>query len=84
MAKKDSTTLFSGRAENYIKYRPTYPPELLSLLSMRCGLTPNSIISDIGSGTGILTEAFLKKGNPVFAVEPNAEMRSGAEKLLGH
>lgn len=83
MTKKDNTSLFSGRVQNYIKYRPTYPPALIDLLSTRCNLNPNHVIADVGSGTGILTEMLLKNGNPVYAVEPNAEMRSAAEKLLG-
>ena len=79
---KDNTSLFSGRVDNYIKYRPPYPPALLNLLAEECALTPTSVIADIGSGTGILTELFLKNGNPVYAVEPNIEMRTAAEKLL--
>jgi len=80
---KDNTSLFSGRVKNYIKYRPTYPSALIDLLTEKCALTPASVIADIGSGTGMLTELFLQNGNPVYAVEPNAEMRSAAEKLLG-
>lgn len=83
MTKKDPTSLFSGRVENYIKYRPGYSPALLELLRSKYGLTLESVIADMGSGTGILTEMFLKNGNQVFAVEPNDEMRSAAEKLLG-
>jgi ubiquinone/menaquinone biosynthesis C-methylase UbiE len=82
MASKDPTSLFSGRVENYIKYRPGYSSKLLKLLQSKYGLTSGSIIADIGSGTGILSELFLKNGNQVFAVEPNHEMRSAAEKLL--
>ena len=78
----DSTQRFSGRVENYIKYRPGYPAEVLDLLKEKCGLTGNSIVADIGSGTGILAELFLRNGNPVFAVEPNREMREAAERLL--
>lgn len=40
------------------------------------------MIADVGSGTGILTELFLKNGNRVFAIEPNAAMRLTAERLL--
>jgi len=83
MTSNDNASLFSGRVENYIKYRPTYPPALMDLLAEKCALTPASVIADIGSGTGILTELFLQHGNPVYAVEPNAEMRAAAEKLLG-
>jgi SAM-dependent methyltransferase len=79
----DSTQRFSSRVENYIKYRPGYPSAILDLLQAKCGLTGASVVADIGSGTGILTELFLRNGNPVFAVEPNREMREAAERLLG-
>lgn len=79
----DSTTRFSSRVENYIKYRPHYPAEFLHTLKEECELKPDSVIADIGSGTGILTEVFLNNGNIVFGVEPNREMREAGEKLLG-
>ncbi|MEO6691441.1 MAG: class I SAM-dependent methyltransferase [Saprospiraceae bacterium] len=77
-----STERFSDRVENYIKYRPGYPPQILQYLKEEINLTPNNIIADIGSGTGISTEVFLKNGNKVYAVEPNKEMREAAERLL--
>jgi len=78
----DSKNRFSSRVEDYIKYRPGYPQEVISLLAAECGLTPDSIISDVGSGTGILSELFLRCGNKVYGVEPNAEMRTAAKRLL--
>ncbi|HZS04687.1 MAG TPA: class I SAM-dependent methyltransferase [Blastocatellia bacterium] len=78
----DSTHRFSSRVDNYIKYRPTYPPAIIETLREECGLKPASVIADIGSGTGILTELFLRNGNPVFGVEPNPEMREAGERLL--
>jgi SAM-dependent methyltransferase len=78
----NSTNRFSNRVEDYIRYRPGYPTEILSLLQKECGLTDESIIADIGSGTGISTEMFLKHGNNVFAIEPNRDMREAAERLL--
>ena len=78
----DPTRRFSNRVENYLKYRPTYPPAIIPLLKTECGLTPESVIADLGSGTGLLTELFLKNGNPVFGVEPNSEMRAAGEKVL--
>ena len=41
------------------------------------------MVADIGSGTGILTELFLRNGNPILVVEPNRDMREAAEGLLG-
>ncbi len=76
------TTRFSDRVENYVRYRPGYPPEVLDLLRAECGLQPSHIIADIASGTGLFTRLLLENGNSVFAVEPNAEMREmGAHQL---
>ena len=78
----DPTQRFSNRVENYIRYRPGYPDEVLQILEKETGLTPSSIIADIGSGTGISAKLFLKNGNTVYAVEPNDAMRKAAESLL--
>lgn len=78
----NSTQRFSSRVENYIKYRPHYPKAVVDLLRRDCQLSPASIIADVGSGTGILTELLLHNGNTVFGVEPNKEMREAAERLL--
>jgi SAM-dependent methyltransferase len=78
----DPTQRFSSRVENYIKYRPDYPKPILALLRRDCGLTPASVIADIGSGTGISSRLFLANGNRVYGVEPNPEMRQGAEQAL--
>jgi SAM-dependent methyltransferase len=81
----NSIERFSSRVENYVKYRPSYPPEVMELLQNECGLAPSSIVADIGSGTGILTKLLLATGATVFAIEPNRQMRSAAEGLLnGH
>lgn len=78
----DPTKRFSSRVEDYIRYRPSYPAEVISWLTAECGLARGSRIADIGSGTGILSRLFLGLGCEVFGVEPNAEMRAGAERQL--
>ena len=77
-------TRFSDRVDDYVKYRPGYPPEVIQVLKDRCGLSPNSVVADIGSGPGNLARLFLDNGNEVFAVEPNEEMRKAGSSLLGH
>ena len=78
----DPLTRFSNRSDNYAKYRPGYPAGIIEILESRCGLEETSVVADIGSGTGILSELFLKEGNSVVAIEPNAAMRRTAEGLL--
>jgi SAM-dependent methyltransferase len=78
----DPTKRFSNRVHNYLKYRPGYPLGVITLLESESGLTPNSVIADLGSGTGILSEVFLKHGNQVIGVEPNQEMRAAGDALL--
>ena len=73
---------FSNRVENYVKYRPGYPPEVLDLFRTEMNLKKSSVIADIGSGTGISSKMFLENGNTVFGVEPNAAMRGAAESFL--
>lgn len=75
-------TRFSNRVANYTKYRPGYPPEVLGLFENEMGMTKDSVIADIGSGTGLLTKPFAENGNPVYGVEPNAAMREAAEEYL--
>jgi SAM-dependent methyltransferase len=77
-----SVERFTSRVETYAKYRPGYPVGIIDLLKRECGLTSDSIVADIGSGTGKLAELFLSHGNVVFGVEPNASMRNVAERLF--
>ncbi len=79
----DVTERFSSRVEDYIRHRPSYPQEVLTLLEHECGFTDDSVVADIGAGTGILTRLFLDNENAVFAVEPNEKMREAADRLLG-
>jgi SAM-dependent methyltransferase len=78
----DTVKRFSDRVENYVKYRPGYPAQVLDVFRAEMDLDENSVVADIGSGTGISARLFLENGNPVYGVEPNAEMRRAAEDLL--
>lgn len=76
------TNRFSDRVDNYVKYRPHYPAEVLEFLKEKKILSENSVIADIGSGTGISAELFLKNNYKVIGVEPNEPMRQAAENIL--
>ena len=82
MPAANATSRFSDRVENYVRYRPGYPSDVLRVLENACGLAPDHVIADIASGTGIWSRMLLENGNPVFGVEPNAEMRQAGERLL--
>ena len=82
MTFTDAKKRFSDRVADYVRYRPSYPPALLELLRGECALRPGHVIADIGSGTGFLSELFLKNGNRVYGVEPNKDMRRAGEEYL--
>ncbi|MBW4677345.1 MAG: methyltransferase domain-containing protein [Desmonostoc geniculatum HA4340-LM1] len=70
---------FSDRAEDYVKYRPSYPQAAIDIILE--GLDKNSQIlaADIGAGTGISSRLLAECGVNVIAIEPNAAMREAAE-----
>ena len=81
------TARFSDRVEDYVRYRPGYPPQVLEVLRTECGLQASHVVADIASGPGAFTRLLLENGNRVFAVEPNAGMReavSACWSLLGN
>lgn len=78
----DATHRFTNRVDNYTKYRPGYPDELLLLLRQEACLSARSRIADVGSGTGIFTQLLLNEGYTVYAVEPNEAMRNAADEQL--
>lgn len=76
----DVTKRFSDRVSDYVKYRPSYPKEILEFLSKNASLSTGQTVADVGSGTGIFTKLLLDFGLKVFGVEPNDKMRIAAEK----
>ena len=82
MTFADAKQRFSNRVADYVRYRPSYPSALLDLLREECGLRPDHVVADVGSGTGILSRMLLENGNRVFGVEPNDEMRGAGEEYL--
>jgi SAM-dependent methyltransferase len=80
---RDNTTRFSDRVADYRAYRPSYPAALVGYLADSFGLSGESEVADIGAGTGILTALLIERAKKVYAVEPNREMRTEAERCLG-
>lgn len=82
MSTPESAARFSNRVEDYVRFRPGYPPALMQWLHEENGVPRATRVADIGAGTGISSQMLLAAGHPVVAVEPNAAMRSAAERWL--
>jgi SAM-dependent methyltransferase len=82
MMTRDTIGRFNERVANYIAYRPKYPAAVAEFLRAELRLSAASVVADVGSGTGILSELLLRERCTVFGVEPNKPMRAAAEELL--
>ena len=81
------TERFSDRAAVYTRGRPTYPDAIVAHLRRVGALPADAVVVDVGVGTGLSSEPFLRAGCHVIGVEPNAAMRAvGDERLApsGH
>lgn len=76
------TERFSDRVDDYVRYRPGYPPEVLASIREVLRVEPPATVADIGAGTGIFSALLLDAGYRVIAVEPNPAMRDAAERSL--
>lgn len=74
---------FTDRVDNYVKYRPAYPVDAIDFLYEKLGFRSDSVIADLGAGTGIFSKLLLERGSMVIGVEPNEAMRGAAVKALG-
>lgn len=80
--KPAPTERFSDRVADYVKYRPSYPQELLEPLAAEGLVGPGCVVADVGAGTGIFTEMLVARGCEVWAVEPNKAMRTALDAQL--
>ncbi|MBN3947811.1 MAG: methyltransferase domain-containing protein [Nostoc sp. NMS7] len=70
---------FSERAEDYVKYRPSYPADAIDIILEGLGENSQLVATDIGAGTGIDSRLLAERGVNVIAIEPNAAMREAAK-----
>jgi SAM-dependent methyltransferase len=73
---------FDSDAVAYDAYRPRYPEGLFDAIVDAVGAAQSSVV-EIGSGTGIATEAMARRGMKVTAVEPAIGMAAVARAKLG-
>ncbi|MBX9254382.1 class I SAM-dependent methyltransferase [Desmonostoc muscorum CCALA 125] len=70
---------FSDRAEDYVKYRPSYPAAAIDIILEELDKNSQIVAADIGAGTGISSRLLAECGVNVIAIEPNVAMRQAAE-----
>ncbi|MEO0971167.1 MAG: methyltransferase domain-containing protein [Cyanobacteria bacterium J06639_18] len=73
---------FTDKVENYAKYRPTYPEELIDKILEGFVSSSQIVVADIGAGTGIAARQLAERGVRVIAIEPNAAMRNTGSKTI--
>jgi SAM-dependent methyltransferase len=78
----DSTERFTDRAGDYAAARPGYPAAIATTLVDELKLPAAAVVADIGSGTGLSCEQFLRAGLTVIGVEPNEAMRAEGDRQL--
>lgn len=65
---------FSLAAELYQRVRPNYPQEIVNWLHEDLHIQNDSIVMDLGAGTGKFLEYLKQASSKIIAVEPIAEM----------
>ncbi len=78
----ETSARFDGRVQNYLRYRPRYPRQIIPFLHRKIGLSRDWRVADIGSGAGFLAERFVDLGCEVVGAEPNAAMRAAGDQYL--
>ncbi len=76
---RDTIHRFNDRTEDYVRYRPTYPPDAFRAILDGLGPPSHLIAADIGAGTGISARLLAGHGVRVVAVEPGEAMRRSAD-----
>jgi len=78
----EPTIIFSSKAEFYSRYRWDYDSGAIEAIVKIASVGIDTVIADIGAGTGILTHHFIDKVKNLYAIEPNEEMYQEAKKHL--
>jgi len=79
----DPVDRFTPAAEEYARFRPDYPEDVVRICARHAGLNSADTVVDVGCGTGIASRLFARHGYHVIGVEPNEAMRACAARAGG-
>lgn len=71
-ASNPTTTYFDGLADQYARYRPSYPPDAIDFVLS--GLEAPRRVADIGCGTGTSSRLLAARHASVIGIDPNRDM----------
>jgi SAM-dependent methyltransferase len=74
----NSVERFHDRADDYVRYRPSYPSQAIDAILDGLGPPASILEADVGAGTGISARLVADRGVKVVAVEPGEAMRRAA------
>lgn len=73
---------YSFSADYYNSGRPEYLPQQIQEVLEKLGLDSNSVVMDVGAGTGKLSKSIAPYVKQVICVEPDLAMQEQLEKLV--
>lgn len=76
------TERFSDRVDDYVRFRPSYPSQVIDLISEVASVDKSTKVADIGCGTGIFTALLTRLNCQIVGIEPNDPMRAAAFQAL--
>jgi SAM-dependent methyltransferase len=80
---RDAIAGYTDKVSAYARYRWEYAPDAVDAFALRCGLSHEWVVADIGSGTGMVARHLVNRVRTLYAVEPNPAMRQVATASLG-
>lgn len=79
---KKESEMFNLSSDYYDKYRPSYPREIIQTLIREANISENSLILEIGAGSGKATELLADISCSITCVDPGPDLvAKGKEKF---